>query len=272
MLEILLQPFMQRALIAGVILATLLGKLGVFINMRKLSFLGDGIAHASLAGIALALSIGWLPLPTAIITSIILAISMFALERYSKLSGDVAIGVIFTTGMAIGIILLYQLPGFQPELMSYLFGNILTIRSEDLLITAILGTIIFFINSVISRNLTFIIIDPDEAYLHKLNPDLYNAILYVLTALTIVISIKMVGIILVSSLLITPSAIAQILAKNYKSMQRQSILWAQFTVLCGIILSVILDLPTGATIIITGTSIFIIAFTIKALSEHFNKP
>ncbi|MBD3329981.1 iron chelate uptake ABC transporter family permease subunit [Candidatus Peregrinibacteria bacterium] len=259
MFDIFFLPFMQRALIAGLMVAILLGSLGVFVNIRNLSFLGDGIAHASLAGIALALLVGWMPTPTALILALFLAVAIFALERYSRISGDTAIGILFTTGMAIGIILLHYTPGFQPELISFLFGNILAIQSQDLWLTLFVGTIILVVAMVISKKLAFISLDEEGAYLSGLNPKRYILILYILTSLAIVLSIKLVGIVLVSALLITPSAISRILAKSFSSFQVQSVVWACLIVVLGLFGSVLFDLPSGATIIIVGTTLFLLS-------------
>jgi len=259
MFEIFFLPFMQRALIAGLMVAVLLGSLGVFVNIRKLSFLGDGIAHASLAGVALALLVGWMPTPTALVLALFLAVAIYSLERYSQISGDAAIGILFTTGMALGIILLHYTPGFQPELISFLFGNILAIGSQDLWITLVVGAVILFVVLFIGKRLAFISLDEEGAFLSGLKPDRYILVLYVLTSLAIVLSIKLVGIVLVSALLITPSAISQIWARSFGSFQVQSVLWACSIVILGLIGSVVFDLPSGATIIIVGTTLFLLS-------------
>lgn len=250
---------MQRALFSGLMVAVLLGSLGVFVNIRNLSFLGDGIAHASLAGVALALLIGWMPTPTALVLAIFFAFAMFFLEKHSRISGDTAIGILFTTGMALGVILLHFTPGFQPELISYLFGNILAIETQDLWLTLVVGTVILIVTALTSKQLAFVILDEEGAYLSGLNPARYILMLYVLTALAIVLSIKLVGIVLVSALLITPSAISHMLSNSFRSFQIQSVLWACVMVVLGIASSVIFDLPSGATIIVVGTTLFILS-------------
>lgn len=265
MFDIFFLPFMQRALLAGIIVAILLGTLGVFVNIRRLSFLGDGIAHASLAGIALALLVGWMPMITALVLSVVLAIGIFAMERYSRISGDAAIGIMFTTGMALGLILLHFTPGFQPELISFLFGNILAIQTQDLIMTVIVGGGILIATHFLAKRLSFVLLDEEGAYLSGLSPATYILTLYILTALSVVLSIKLVGIILVSALLITPSATAQIVSKTFRSFRALSIVLACIIVLIGIVSSVIFDLPSGATIIICGTIIFLGFLSYKQL-------
>ena len=267
MFDIFLLPFMQRALIAGLMVAVLLGTLGVFVNMRNMSFLGDGVAHASLSGIALALLLGWMPTITALVLSIFLAIGIFALERYSRIATDVAIGIMFTTGMAIGVILLHYTPGFQPELIGFLFGNILTIGTQHVFLTLIVGSGIMLAIFIFSKRFAFVILDEEGAFLSGLNPSRYILALYILTSLAIVLSIKLLGIVLVSALLITPSAISQTLTKTFSSFQRQSVFWACLIVILGLYSSVIFDLPSGATIIIVGTVLFLLALLFRRVSS-----
>ena len=137
MLEILQYPFMQRALIAGVVLALLLAVLGIFVILRKMSFWGDGIAHASLAGIAIGLFAGYNPLITAIIFAVIFALLVYFLERKTSLSSDVIIGILFTASMALGIVLINLKNTYQPDLLSFLFGNILAIKTGELYLMVI---------------------------------------------------------------------------------------------------------------------------------------
>lgn len=265
MFDIFLLPFMQRALLSGLMVAVLLGTLGVFVNIRNLSFLGDGIAHASLAGIALALLVGWMPTPTALVLAVFLAISIFAMERHAHISADTAIGILFTTGMALGVILLHFTPGFQPELISFLFGNILAIQTQDIFITLIVGILILITVYSVHKRLAFVLLDEEGAYLSGLTPGRYILTLYILTSLAIVLSIKLVGIVLVSALLITPSATAQIISRTFASFQLQSILWACIIIVLGIAGSVAFNLPSGATIVICGTFIFVAAILLKSL-------
>ncbi|MFH1632008.1 MAG: metal ABC transporter permease, partial [bacterium] len=134
--ELLTYPFMQRALIAGAILGVLLASLGVLATLRKMAFFGEGVAHASLAGIAIAVLAGFTPLPFAIAWAVLIAVIIYTLERATKLPSDTLIGILFTASMALGVILIGQTQGYQPELLSFLFGSILTIKSIDLIIIA----------------------------------------------------------------------------------------------------------------------------------------
>jgi len=256
--EVFLLPFMQRALVAGLVAGILLGTMGVYVSMRNMSFLGDGIAHASLAGVALALLLGWMPTVVALVLALVLAVAIYGIERHSRISGDAAIGIIFTTGMALGVIFLHFTPGFQPDLISFLFGNILAISEQDLYITLGIGSLIMITTFAVSEKLTFVILDEEGAYLSGLNPSWYLLLLYIMTSLSIVLSIKLVGIVMVSALLITPSAMSQLLSRRFATFKWQSVFWACITIILGLVASVIFDLPSGATIIVVGSTLFLL--------------
>jgi len=250
MLEVFTFPFMQRAFIAGVSSGFVLGWLGAFLTTKKMSFLGDGIAHASLVGVAIALFFGWPILPVSLIIAFIIAILIYLLESNAKLSSDSAIGIIFTTSMALGVIILSLYQGYQPELISYLFGNILIISKVDLVIILITNLIVIFILSFFFRKMVFTIFDKDGAYLSGIDTWKYDLMLYIISSLVIVLCIKLIGIILVSALMIIPSAIAKLFSNSFKTFTIFSSLLAAVLVFFGLILSYYLDLPSGATIIL----------------------
>ncbi len=271
MIEALQYPFMIRALISGIFVAVLLGWLGTFIVTRKMSLIGDGIAHASLAGIALALLFGWAPIPVTVIFSIFIASFIYFLEKKTKISSDMAIAVIFTTGMAIGIILLHFYQGYQPELVSYLFGNILTINTYDLWNIIIIGSIILVCLFIFYRKILFSTFDPVGAYLSGIKPWIYDLILYISTAVAIVLSIKLIGIILVSALLVTPSAIAKLFSKSFKHFTILAIIISATIVFIGLLSSYYLDLPSGATIVLTGTLLFLLSFISTFITKKIER-
>lgn len=262
---------MIRAIIAGTFVSVLLAWLGVFVVSRRMSLIGDGIAHASLAGIALALLAGWAPMPTAIVLAIIIAIVIFWLEKKTNISNDMAIAIILTTGMAIGVVLLHFYQGYQPELISYLFGNILTINMPDLWTIIISTVIILAIVALKYRQLLFTTFDPTGAYLAGINPGRYDLMLYIVTAIAIILSIKIVGIVLVSALLVTPSAFSRLFAKSFKNFLTITISSSTLIVLIGLIASFYLDLPSGATIILTSTTVFIFGYLLKNILKIRNE-
>ncbi len=267
MLELLQYPFMQRALISGIMISIILGWLGTFIVSRKMSFIGDGIAHASLGGIALAIILGIAPLPTALIFGAVLAVILFFIERKTNLNQDATIGLLFTTSMAIGIVLMNFHAGYQPELMSYLFGNILAINTVDVWTICTVGIGVLILLSVFNRQMTFITFDKDGAYLSGISPARYDLAFYIITSLAVIASVKLVGIILVSALIITPSAAAKLIARSFSSFQKIAIIIALTMTIVGLVLSYHLDLPSGALIILTGSAIFILTSLVKSMKS-----
>lgn len=258
-LEYLQYPFVQRALISGVILALVFALLGVYVTLRQMAFWGEGIAHASLAGIAMALLVGGSPLFFALIVAVIFAVSMFLLERKTKLSNDALIGVLFTSFMALGIILLSLQKQYQPELLSYLFGNILTISSMDVFIITLVGLLIVVILLLTHRQLSLLMFDKTSAYLAGVKTEFLELLFYIILAMAVVLGVKMLGVVLVSALLIIPPSIAKIMAHSYKSLRILSVVLAELIVLIGFFISLSLNVPSGPAIILTGSFFFLTA-------------
>lgn len=262
--EFLGYPFMQRAVIAGLFLGVLLSSLGVFVTIRKMAFFGEGIAHASLAGIAIAILAGLNPLPTALIWGIVLALLIFWLEHKTVLPIDTVIGIFFTASMALGVVILDFIPGYRPELISFLFGSILGVSSQDLTIIVI-GTIIVMTWLILSfRQLTFLSLSPEQALVSGIPVSLQTAVFYVALALATVLGVKILGIILISALLILPPAISRMTTKSFTSHFVWSVLFSEAMIFFGLAISFYFDIPSGATIVLLGTILFVLV-SIKRL-------
>ncbi len=256
MLELLTYPFMQRALIAGILLGSLLALIGIFVILRRMAFFSDGIAHASLSGVAVGVLTGSDPLLAAIGFSAVFAAIIAQLEKRTKLSSDAIIGLVFTSGMALGIILLSYGTGYRPELSTYLFGNILALQWSELALMAVIGLVITTFILLRHKLITLFILNPETAYVNGVNVDLYRTLLYVAIAVTVVLGMKLLGIILVSALLIIPVSTAKLIARSFRSLMALTILFANLGVISGLVISVYLNLPTGATIILSSIGIF----------------
>ncbi len=269
MAELLQLPFMQRALVAGLVLGILLSYLGIFVTLRKMAFFSDGIAHAALAGAAIGLLTRFSPLLSALLFSMLLAALVYWLEKKSSLSSDAIIGILFTSGMALGVVLISLRPGYQPELISYLFGNILAIRRQDLALIIVLAVVILAFIFSHKRKLTLLALDREMACMAGINPDLYELLLYVMLACALVLGIRVLGIILVSAILIVPVSTARLLCRSFRALTWWTVLIAEFTVLAGLLLSYFLDLPTGAVIVLSGSALFSLAFLASSLRRRF---
>lgn len=265
MLDMIFLPFMQRALLGGLIVAVLLGWLGVFVTSRKMSFVGAGVAHASLGSIALAILLGLPPLPIALVLGVVFAIFLYYAEKNTDLSQDILIGILFAAGMAVGIILLSLKQGYTPELTSFLFGNILSVTSTDLWIAGVLGVTMVTILALFRREFTFTTIDAVGAKIAGVRTTIIDLSLYILTAVAVVLSLNLVGIVLVSALLVLPSAIAKPFSRTFVHYQFYAIVASLVFVTFGLVLSYLFNLPSGATIIMVGTFIFMFATIISSL-------
>jgi zinc transport system permease protein len=266
--EMLALPFMQRALLAGLILGALLAGLGIFVTLRKMAFFGDGIAHASLAGIALAILLGWAPLPVALAWAVIVALLIWWLEHEARLSSDTLIGIFLTASMAIGVLLISRTAGYQPELLSYLFGNILSVTRADLGLTVVVAALIAVWLMVSLRSLTYMSLAEENAAVAGVRTRLQSALLYVALALATVLGVKTFGIILVSALLILPPATSRLLSRSFREYLINSLLVAEVTVLAGLCLSYRFDLPSGAAIVALGTGLFFVGLVGRRLLKR----
>ncbi len=266
MLEILQYPFMQRAIIAGVALALLLAWLGVFVIMRRMSFFSDGIAHASLSGVAVGVLAGVHPLTTALVFSVIFSLVIYYLEKKTTLSSDAIIGILFTSGMALGVTLISFKQGYQPDLVSFLFGNILAIRPVDLALILALSAVILAFLAFNHKGITLMALDMDTAYMAGVRVEALHVTFYIMLAVAVVLGLKILGIVLVSALLIIPASTAKLVSKSFKGLIIQSILFSEIVVILGIALSYALDSPTGPMIVLVGTGVFLLVFSIKRLA------
>jgi len=229
------------------------------VTLRRMAFFGDGIAHASLAGIAIALLAGLTPLPVALVWALIVAAFIFFLERKVRLPTDSIIGILFTASMALGVVLMRFTPGYQPDLVSYLFGSILSIQNIDLWITAGITAVILVWLFASFRGLTFMSLTEESAAVAGVKVKWHTFLLYVSLALATVLGVKMLGIVLVSALLILPPATSRLLSKNFRQYFILSIIIAEITILAGLLVSFQFDLPSGASIVLAGTTLFCVA-------------
>ncbi|HYA13037.1 MAG TPA: metal ABC transporter permease [Syntrophales bacterium] len=261
--EFLRYGFIQRALIAGLFIGILCSTLGVFLVLRRFSLIGDGLAHATFGSVALALLLKMSPLYVSIPLVMACSIGILKLTERARLYGDAAIGVVSSLGVAAGVMLSSIAGGFNVDLFSYLFGSILSISNAEVVISIVLSilvitVIIFYYNELLS--ITF---DEDSAKVSGINTKFINSIFVLLTAVTVVLSMKVVGIMLISALLIFPAVTALQIARSFKAVMVTASLSAVTSVVLGIVLSFFLDLPTGATVVLINFVLFISSLAYK---------
>lgn len=257
MTEFLAYPFMQRALLAGLLVGCSASVLGVLVILRRSAFFGDAIAHASLAGVAIGLLSGWNPLLAATGVGVGLAMSLHIVERHTRLALDTVLGFILPFFMALGVLLLSLQPGYQPELMSFLFGSILTVSYDTLLLVAGMTCAVLAGFACWRPQLLFAAFDEEAAQLTGIRVGLILTGYHILLALVVIASIRTVGIILANALLIIPAATAKMLARSLAHMFVLAPLLGGMSVVGGMIVSYYLDLPSGPAIVVLSGLFFL---------------
>lgn len=266
MIDALLAPFaydfMQRAFVAALIVGVLCSVMGTYVVLRKLAFIGDGIAHASFAGIVIAYlrqadyALG------AGVVAILTALGIGFVNRRGGVSLDTAIGVLFTAAFALGIFLMSRAPRYSVDLQDYLFGNILGVSASDLATIVGLALVVAVLVALMFRPLLYSSFDPIVAQASGIPVPMVDYILLVLLALTIIISLQSVGIVLVAALLVTPAAAAAQLTRRFVPMMLIAAAFGAFSSVGGLYLSYYLQSASGATIVLLATILFFTAFAI----------
>jgi manganese/iron transport system permease protein len=267
MIEWLVAPFeydfMQRAFVAALIVGALCSTLGTYVVLRKLAFIGDGLAHASFAGIVVAYLRGgsfWLG---AGIATVVTALGIGFIHRRGNVSLDTAIGVLFTAAFALGVFLMSRSSRATLDLQSFLFGSILGVSQNDLYVVLGLGIIVALVVGALWRPLLYTSFDPVVAQAAGIRELLVDNILLVILALTIIVSLQLVGIVLVAALLVTPAAAAAQLTKRFVPMMLLSGAFGVFSAVGGLYASFQLHAASGATIVLLATAVFFVALAIN---------
>jgi manganese/iron transport system permease protein len=267
--DLILAPFqfeyMQRAFVAALIVGTLCSTIGVYVVLRKLAFIGDGIAHASFAGVVVAYIRGLDYYVGAAIVAIVTALGIGFVNRRGNVSLDTAIGVLFTGAFALGVFLMSRLQNYAVDLQSFLFGNILAVSKGDLILIVALSALVVVSMVLLYRPLLYTSFDPVVAEASGINAGFVSYALLVLLALTIIISLETVGIVLVAALLVTPAASAYQLTRRFTRMLALSATIGAACAVLGLYTSYYLQAASGATIVLLATAFFFVAMFVGRL-------
>lgn len=263
-LEIFYYGFIQRALIAGVAIAILCSVVGLFLVLRRYSLFGDAIAHTSFGGIAVGLLAGVYPLWTAYGISLVSALIITRIRQRVQLSGEAAVAVLLSSGIAVGLVIISISGGFTVDILGFLFGSILLVSVNDLILILSLTGIILIVILLLYRQLVYSTFNEEQAKVSGIPVEKINYLIVFLAGITVVTSIQLVGILLISALFVIPNVTAIMYGKGFKKTAILSISFAIFSVVGGILTSYVFDITPAGTIVLL--SIGLLAFTIALKS------
>jgi zinc transport system permease protein len=260
--------FVQRAFLAGILIAAVSSILGVFLVLRRFSLIGDGLAHVTFGSVAVVMLLGVSPLYITLATLPLVMLSSLAILKITRsklIQPDAAIGIVSSIGIATGIVLASLSGGYNLDLFSYLFGNILTVTQTELLLSFVVflivaATVIIFYDDLLA--LTF---DEELAQTMGIKTKMINTILFLLTAVVAVLAMKIAGIMLVSAMLILPPLTALQLSFSFRMTIISSVLFSILSVVCGLFLAFLLNLPAGGTIVIINIGFLLFVFGAKKI-------
>lgn len=257
--EIFQYKFLSHAALACLLCGIACGIIGTYVVCRRLVFLSGGITHASFGGIGMAYYFGANPLLGALIFSILSAWGIETFTSRKQIREDSAIGLIWSLGMAIGIIFIYLTPGYAPNLMSFLFGNILSVTSTDIVWMAIVDAVILLIFATMYRPILYVAFDREYARSQNFPTRIISYLMATLVAITIVISIRVVGIVLLISLLTIPAVIGNLISKSFSRILVYGSVIAALSAFAGLYISYKTNIPSGAS------TIFVLTLTLIAV-------
>lgn len=266
-LEILEYGFVQRALIAGTAVAITSSVIGLFLVLRRNSLFGDALSHVAFGGIAVGLFANFYPLWTGLALSILGALGITKLRQSAKIPPDAAVAILLSSGLALGVVLVGLSGGFSVDLFSILFGSIFLVSVEDTLAILAMTGVILAVIIVIYRQLLYITFDEEQAKVSGLAISKLNYLFIILASVGVIVSMRLVGILLISSLIVIPNITALLFGKGFKKTAIISVLVSLFSVMVGMAVSYALDLPPAGTIVIISIAVFFAALA----GRHFYK-
>jgi len=258
--------FIRHAFFAALLMSVSCGIIGTYIVSRRMVFISGGITHASFGGVGIGYYLGIPPLAGAAVFAVLAALASENLTRRKVFRNDSIIAIIWSLGMALGIIFIYLTPGYAPNLMSYLFGSIITVSRTDLWLMLFLALLVSGVFTFLFKPILYVSFDEQFARTRGIPVMLLNYLLIILVALTVVMSIRIAGIILVLSILTIPQNIANLFTNRFGRILLGAIVLGFFASILGLVISYLMDIPSGATIIFTLVVMYLAARVIKVVT------
>jgi zinc transport system permease protein len=268
MLELLQYDFMQRALVAAVLVGLAAPSVGIFLVQRRLALMGDGMGHVALTGVALGLLLGWAPVGVALAAAVVGAAIIELLRDRGRTTSDLALAIMFYGGIAGGVVLIAKAPGASAlSLNQYLFGAITTTSATDLAVFAALSSVVLLLTIGLSRHLFAVANDEEFARASGLPVLQLNLVLAVLTATTVVVAMRIVGLLLISALMVVPVATAQLLARSFRMALAYSLAIGMGCAVVGVSASYYTNTPSGGAIVLTAIALFAVTAVLTTINR-----
>ena len=266
--EMMSYPFIVRAMIVGILVSLCSSLLGVSLVLKKYSMIGEGLSHVSFGAIAIAVALGVSPLKISIPIVMIVAFLLLRIKDSSKIKGDSAIALISSSSLAIGVISIAITTGMNTDVCNYMFGSILAMSKNDIYLSVVLSIVVIFLFTIYYNKIFAITFDENFTKSTGINVNFYNMMIAILTAITIVLGMRMMGAMLISSLIIFPSIISMKIFKSFKSVVISSGILSILSFCIGMIISYKFSTPTGASIVVVNIIIFILSIIAEKIKSN----
>ena len=266
--EMLSYPFLVRALLGGLMVSLCASLLGVSLVLKRYSMIGDGLSHVSFGALSVALAAGWAPLPVSIPVVVLAAFFLLRITENGRMRSDAAIAMISASALAIGIIVTSLTTGMTTDVSSYMFGSILAMSREDVELAAVLSAVVLGLFLFCYNKVFAVTFDESFAKATGVNVSLYNVLIAVLTAVTIVLGMRMMGAMLISSLIIFPSITAMRVFKSFGGVVVASGVLSVICFFLGMLLSYVYSTPAGASVVVVNLAAFLLFGLIQILGQR----
>ncbi len=260
-------PFAVRAIVAGLLLSTSSALLGVNLVLKRFSMLGDGLSHVSFGAAAVALAAGVAPLKVSIPVVIVAAFLLLRLNKSSKINGDAATAIISSSALAVGVIVATLTTGMNTDISNYMFGSILALSRSDVIIAAVSAVCIIAVYILFYQKIFAVSFDEDFAAVTGVNVGVYNSVTAILIAVTVVIGMRIMGALLISSIITFPALSSMRICKHYKCTVIVAAIIAAAAFTTGILLSFAFDVPAGAAVVITNLVMFLLMSIVGRIKQ-----
>lgn len=267
-IEMLSYPFMTRAFLVGSLVALCSALLGVSLVLKRYSMIGDGLSHVGFGAMAIAAAMNAAPLTVAIPVVIVAAILLLRISGNAKIKGDAAIALISTTSLAVGVMVISLTTGMNTDVYNYMFGSILAMSAEDVKLSLVLSVFVLILFIVFYHKIFAITFDETFARATGVKAGVYNTLIAVLTAVTIVLGMRMMGALLISSLIIFPALTSMRVCRTFKSVIINAAVISVVCLIAGVTLSYVAAIPAGASVVLANLVMMVLYTVVGAVKNH----